>query len=97
MVQKRGDLGRVNLARVPSIGKRDKSPDPVNIGLLRARAVVLAADGIPHLVEQPARGRFAGFAFRLIPLQMQRNVLTMGEVDMALLQQGGTRSACFHN
>src|SRR5439155_858223 len=59
----RRDVGRSHLSRVALVVEEDVSLDPVDVGLLRAAAVVSGADSIPHAVEKSAlwrRGR-AGF------------------------------------
>ncbi len=58
--QERGDVGRSHLSRVALVVEEDVSLDPVDVGLLRAAAVVSGADSIPHAVEKSAlwrRGR----------------------------------------
>lgn len=97
MIQEGRHLKGTDVLRVAFAGKKDKSLDPVDVGLLGAVAVVLTANGVAHQVEQPPRLCLARFTFRLIPLHIRRTVLTTGGVDMALLQLGGTHSACFHN
>jgi hypothetical protein len=52
VVEKSGDLHGAQLARVALAMKMDETPDPVNIGLLRADAVMLEPDSIPHGLKQ---------------------------------------------
>ena len=52
VVEEHGDLPRVQLARVTLVMKMDETPDPVNISLLRAQAVMLEPDRIPHRLKQ---------------------------------------------
>jgi hypothetical protein len=40
--------------------KKDEAPDPVEVGLLGARGVVLAANGLADLVEELLGARFRG-------------------------------------
>src|SRR5438034_1172789 len=58
--QERGDVGRSHLSRVALVVEEDVSLDPVDVGLLRAAAVVSGPDNIAHAVEKAAfwrRGR----------------------------------------
>ncbi len=48
------DLGGAHLAGVAFV-EEDEAPDPMEVGFLRARGVVLAADGFADDVEQFAR------------------------------------------
>lgn len=82
--------------RVTFAGKKDKSLDPMEVGLLRAVTVVLAANGIAHLVEQAGWPAFGQNRYRLIRTHSPRNVRTTEGDDMAQLQIGGLRSASFH-
>lgn len=64
MVEERGDFGLAHLQRVALAVKVDKTLDPLDVGLLRARAVVPPPDGIAHLVEQArAFGRTVVYPF----------------------------------
>src|SRR5262245_450948 len=61
--QERGYFGRAHLDRVPLAVEEDVPPDPVNVGLLGAAAVVPGADGLADAVEESWLGRAprAGF------------------------------------
>ena len=53
--QKRLDLRPTHVARVAQAAPFDKHLDPLHIGLLGAKAIVLVTDSFTHLVQQ-ARG-----------------------------------------
>ena len=46
------DFGSAYLFRVPLIVEEDEAFNPVDIGFFGAEGVMLAADGIAHLVEE---------------------------------------------
>ena len=50
--EKRLDLGRPHVARMPLAVVQDETPNPLNILRFRADAVILGANPLAHLVEQ---------------------------------------------
>lgn len=57
VVEKGGDIGAAELARVPAFVEGDEDADPVEVGLLGARGIVEAADGGLHGLDKSRRGR----------------------------------------
>jgi hypothetical protein len=57
MGQKGADVRVVHVGRVFPVVKKDVALDPVDIGLFRPDAVMLAAKGIAHLIQQLRFGR----------------------------------------
>jgi hypothetical protein len=57
VAQKSRDFVRPHLLRVPLSMKQDVAPDPVDVSLLGAVTVMMAADRLAHSVEQPVPGR----------------------------------------
>jgi hypothetical protein len=55
--QERGDLDGAHLGWVTLAVKEDVAPDPVNVGLLGAAAVVPGADAVADAVEEAGRAR----------------------------------------
>ena len=56
MREKRLDLRGAKFRRMPLVVEENEAFNPVDIGLLRANAVVLAADGVVNAVEQSRFG-----------------------------------------
>lgn len=57
MTQERSDLRRPQFAGMPLAGKEDKAPDPLDVTLLRAGAVMQPPDRVSNLIEQAPPGR----------------------------------------
>ena len=55
-VRKRVDLGRAHLGGMALAVEEDEAPDPGDVGLLGAAAVVACAQGLAHAVEQTGLG-----------------------------------------
>ena len=56
----RVDLGLAHLHRVALVVKEDVAPDPADVGLFGAQAVVARADRVAHAVEEPGLDRGSG-------------------------------------
>lgn len=68
------DFGRAHVLRVALVMKEDEALDPMDVGLLGARGVVLAANGLADLVEQLLGARFRGHFGRLMSDQERARI-----------------------
>ena len=52
MIQEIAHLGRIHLPRMALAVEQDVASNPVDVGLLRARAIMTNTNGGPDLVQQ---------------------------------------------
>ena len=61
MIEKRRHFTPAEIARMALAVKEDEAFDPVNVGFLRAQAVMLAPDRVTNLIKEPGRTSCAPF------------------------------------